>query len=447
MDEQYQAYLLAQIREYFYRKFDSFMIGKWSEKPFGDSIPISQREEAYNRFYQKVKNSHVANRQTIRKWFGLGELSVPSRKVIFRIAFAAKFSVKETTEYLQYGISQAGFQVNDYEEFICMYCLENGLSETQWRDMVDFFEKKSMGKLVLEQKSKTDWLWDQFDVVKEYSEEQFIVWMCRQRKYFKGYSRTVFKYYQELVEKCLALYREEVKRSLILELKKAGYYEWLGAQRAEKPLDPQDIKRYVKNRLRSKTDPLSPSYAKDIREMTTKVFASHDRLCDLVTGVYSTMPLRFQGRNKRGEMYKELEGDIRTVDFKYVSELLNIAVLKEQQMQRYIDLAQETDPAKQKKLQKEIKKNDQRIRGVQRSDLLILAQYIIYKEASESENLGDYEYDARKIKERFVRYADGILDSCGMRRIDPKYMLDYLLLSCFDEKEMYLFSELLEEYR
>lgn len=39
------------------------------------------------------------------------------------------------------------------------------------------------------------------------------------------------------------------------------------------------------------------------------------------------------------------------MDSKYVSELLNVAVLKEQQMERYIKLAQEKDPEKQKKLQ------------------------------------------------------------------------------------------------
>ena len=38
MDEQYQAYLLAQIREYFYKKFDSFMIEKWSGSPLEDPI-------------------------------------------------------------------------------------------------------------------------------------------------------------------------------------------------------------------------------------------------------------------------------------------------------------------------------------------------------------------------------------------------------------------------
>lgn len=450
MDEQYQAYLLAQIREYFYKKFDSFMIEKWSGSPLEDPIPVSQREEAYARFYQKVKRAHVANRQTIRRWFGLGTqdeetLNPPNRKSIYKIAFALGLSMEETEEYLQYGISQAGFQVNDYEEFICMYCLENGMSQEKCQKMIDFFEEKCAGKLTVEQQSKTNWLKEQFQIVKEYPEEDFFVWICRHRKYFKGYSLTVLNYYHKLVEKCLVWYREEVKKSLTMELKKVGFYEWLDESRREEELVSQDIQRFVKNRCRSKTNPLSKSCARDIREMTAKVFADRDRLCDLVTGVYSTVPLRFQGRNKRGKMYKELEGEIRTVDSKYVSELLNVAVLKEQQMERYIKLAQEKDPEKQKKLQQEIRKSGQRVRVVQRSDLLILAQYIIYKEAAEQESLEDYEYDAQRVKDKFIHYANGILDSCGMRRVDPEYMLDYLLLSCFDEKEMYLFSEVLEE--
>ena len=450
MDEQYQAYLLAQIREYFYKKFDSFMIEKWSGSPLEDPIPVSQREEAYARFYQKVKRAHVANRQTIRRWFGLGTqdketLNPPNRKSIYKIAFALGLSMEETEEYLQYGISQAGFQVNDYEEFICMYCLENGMSQEKCQKMIDFFEEKCAGKLTVEQQSKTNWLKEQFRIVKEYPEEDFFVWMCHHRKYFKGYSLTVLNYYHKLVEKCLVWYREEVKKSLAMELKKVGFYEWLDESRREEELVSQDIQRFVKNRCRSKTNPLSKSCARDIREMTAKVFADRDRLCDLVTGVYSTVPLRFQGRNKRGKMYKELEGEIRTVDSKYVSELLNVAVLKEQQMERYIKLAQEKDPEKQKKLQQEIRKSGQRVRVVQRSDLLILAQYIIYKEAAEQESLEDYEYDAQRVKDKFIHYANGILDSCGMRRVDPEYMLDYLLLSCFDEKEMYLFSEVLEE--
>lgn len=406
MDEQYQAYLLAQIREYFYKKFDSFMIEKWSGSPLEDPIPVSQREEAYARFYQKVKRAHVANRQTIRRWFGLGTqdeetLNPPNRKSIYKIAFALGLSMEETEEYLQYGISQAGFQVNDYEEFICMYCLENGMSQEKCQKMIDFFEEKCAGKLTVEQQSKTNWLREQFQIVKEYPEEDFFVWICRHRKYFKGYSLTVLNYYHKLVEKCLVWYREEVKKSLAMELKKVGFYEWLDESRREEELVSQDIQRFVKNRCRSKTNPLSKSCARDIREMTAKVFADRDRLCDLVTGVYSTVPLRFQGRNKRGKMYKELEGEIR--------------------------------------------KSGQRVRVVQRSDLLILAQYIIYKEAAEQESLEDYEYDAQRVKDKFIHYANGILDSCGMRRVDPEYMLDYLLLSCFDEKEMYLFSEVLEE--
>lgn len=65
------------------------------------------------------------------------------------------------------------------------------------------------------------------------------------------------------------------------------------------------------------------------------------------------------------------------MDSKYVSELLNVAVLKEQQMERYIKLAQEKDPEKQKKLQQEIRKSGQRVRVVQRSDLLIGSVYYL----------------------------------------------------------------------
>lgn len=253
MDEQYQAYLLAQIREYFYKKFDSFMIEKWSGSPLEDPIPVSQREEAYARFYQKVKRAHVANRQTIRRWFGLGTqdeetLNPPNRKSIYKIAFALGLSMEETEEYLQYGISQAGFQVNDYEEFICMYCLENGMSQEKCQKMIDFFEEKCAGKLTVEQQSKTNWLREQFQIVKEYPEEDFFVWICRHRKYFKGYSLTVLNYYHKLVEKCLVWYREEVKKSLAMELKKVGFYEWLDESRREEELVSQDIQRFFTKR-------------------------------------------------------------------------------------------------------------------------------------------------------------------------------------------------------
>ena len=114
--------------------------------PAGGSNTRQSEGRGLCRFYQKVKRAHVANRQTIRRWFGLGTqdeetLNPPNRKSIYKIAFALGLSMEETEEYLQYGISQAGFQVNDYEEFICMYCLENGMSQEKCQKMIDFLRK------------------------------------------------------------------------------------------------------------------------------------------------------------------------------------------------------------------------------------------------------------------------------------------------------------------
>lgn len=53
MDEQYQAYLLAQIQEYFYKKFDSFMIEKWSESPLEDPYPSVRGKRPMPDFIKK----------------------------------------------------------------------------------------------------------------------------------------------------------------------------------------------------------------------------------------------------------------------------------------------------------------------------------------------------------------------------------------------------------
>ena len=75
------------------------------------------------------------------------------------------------------------------------------------------------------------------------------------------------------------------------------------------------------------------------------------------------------------------------------------------------------------------------------SDLLILAQYIIY---AKYENNSYVSCDYRPAREEFRVYADSIMELCGMRKLDDSYMLDYVMLSCFSEEEIYLFSEIIE---
>ncbi len=100
------------------------------------------RQKAYDTFYAKVKKARIANRQTIRKWFGMGGQIMPNRQQIFKIALSVGLSRDDTNRYLQYGISETAFQENDYREFIVMYCLDHGIGLQKCEEMISFYESK-----------------------------------------------------------------------------------------------------------------------------------------------------------------------------------------------------------------------------------------------------------------------------------------------------------------
>ena len=164
--------------------------------------------------------------------------------------------------------------------------------------------------------------------------------------------------------------------------------------------------------------------AKEIRNLVSIVYASHDRICDLIQGVYTKMPAWRQGGTQR-RVYHTLRNHMQRIDEKYLSELLNMALHKERQMRLQMLLAQEDNEQKRNELQKQLRKNKGRLHMIQRSDLLILAQYIIY---AKYENNSYVSCDYRPAREEFRVYADSIMELCGMRKLDDSYMLDYCLL-------------------
>ena len=444
MSDTYCKQLYRDITSNYYQEFTSFMTKHWYPEILGDSeITQEERQGAYQNFYKTIKDARIANRQTIRRWFGLSEQSIPSRTYIFRIALAAGLSVEETEEYLQLGISQQGIQDNDYREFIARYCLDHGLGIDKCRRMIEFYERKSQNRGKWEQESNTNWVREQYTVVRDYPEEEFLVWMHKHQKYFKGYSLTVLKCYRQLVEECLIFLRKDVMESLAQELQAAGFMEWREQKGQKGVYGGTEIERFVKNRLRTIRNPLSPDKAKEIRRLASVAYAPQDRISDLVLELYSTMP----GRNKHQDkyaLYNALGGEIHRVDKKYISELLNSAVLREKQMILQMELAAETDEAARRTKEKELKKFKQRIHLVQRSDLLVLAQYIIYRRMEEISMLYEKSYSAQTAKDEFCELADGMLELCGMRRVDDRYMLDHVLLSCFAEEDIYMFLEIIE---
>lgn len=247
MSDTYCKQLYRDITSNYYQEFTSFMTKHWYPEILGDSeITQEERQGAYQNFYKTIKDARIANRQTIRRWFGLSEQSIPSRTYIFRIALAAGLSVEETEEYLQLGISQQGIQDNDYREFIARYCLDHGLGIDKCRRMIEFYERKSQNRGKWEQESNTNWVREQYTVVRDYPEEEFLVWMHKHQKYFKGYSLTVLKCYRQLVEECLIFLRKDVMESLAQELQAAGFMEWREQKGQKGVYGGTEIERFSK---------------------------------------------------------------------------------------------------------------------------------------------------------------------------------------------------------
>ena len=94
------------------------------------------------------------------------------------------------------------------------------------------------------------------------------------------------------------------------------------------------------------------------------------------------------------------------------------------------------DETKLQELEKEIRKQRQRTHNIRRADLLVLIHYVVLKQSGEE--------SPEVVKKEFVTMADSILNLCGMRPMDDKYPLDYLLLQCFGSVDVYTLTDVLE---
>ena len=443
MEELYQQQLLKRIMAYYYEQFESFITRKWCDYKLPKIICDTDREYAYKRFYRIVKNNNVANRQTIKRWFGLSDnKSTPNRNQIFKIAFALKLTVSEAEDYLKNGISDAGFQVNDYEEFIMMYCLDNAIDYGQYQKILEFYERKCETNCEFEHTSHTQGLVEQYWNVKDLSVEDFLVWMCNNQNYFKGYSLTLLNIYRSLIERSLKYVRRDIKSILMRELEPTGFFQWAKQQNINEPYEAQDIERFVKNKSRQKDTNMTADIVKEVRYLLAAAYAPKDRMTDLISEIYTFSSGR-KGRKGVGE-YPEIIDEIKRVDSKYISELLHIATLKEEQMKRKMHIASIEDEEEQREEKKKLAVYSQRVHQVQRCDLLILIQYVFYKSVMTDIEERKYYYNRETAKNDFCEYANGILETCGMRLLNESYLFDALVFACFGEKDMYLFSEILE---
>lgn len=467
MEEEERRVIYQKIYQQFFMQSDIFLVQRWSaDEGLREPFSEEDRQEAYHNFYRRVKKDKIANRQTIRRWFGLDGCSIPGREQIFRMAFSLGFSAEETEEYLKYGISDTGFQINDYSECIAMYCLDHGLDQDTFRAMTEYFELHSSREEALRQTAHTDQLKKEYEKqLRQMEREEFLLWMCRNCSLFKGYSLTTLGFFQKLVDETLGFFREEVVETLLRELKDTGFYLWAKENHIREEDYGKAIRRYVKNIQRRKNPDISEDKLAEIKSLLVMGYSSRNRISDLLAEIYAPIKLNRCGIDPA--LCATMEKEIGRVNAPYLSELLGISVHKERmiQMNRAVTeltllpeeapcpgwiqelLPQKAPTCKEagKHLKKQYARQEQRIRNVKRSDLLILLQYICQKKYYETLAKENAEYSNEEAKQEFVETADTMLDACGMRRIDPGYRLDYILLSCFEEEEVVLFTEIFEE--
>lgn len=237
--------------------------------------------------------------------------------------------------------------------------------------------------------------------------------------------------------------KNDYKAILMRELEHMGFFKWALKQRLHEPYEAGDINRFVKNSLRQKDTNMTPDITKEIRYLLATAYAPKNRMTDMISEIYTFLPGR-KGR-KTADRYPDYLDEIKRVDSKYISELLHIALLKKEQMRRKIRIANSEDEEQKKEDKKQLAVYSQRVHQVNRKDLLVLLQYAFCKNLMCEIEENKRVYDAGQARKEFVEYADDVLEKCGMRVVNESYMFDALIMAGFEEKEILLFSEVLEQ--
>ena len=86
------------------------------------------------------------------------------------------------------------------------------------------------------------------------------------------------------------------------------------------------------------------------------------------------------------------------------------------------------------------KDNKRRCLLLQRDDILPMLLYLAQQRYTrEKEDI----YDKEEAKQYFVDMANSALNTCNMPVINEAFRLDFLLLQCFSDEEMFSYSEIL----
>lgn len=239
-----------------YYNFSDFLIEHWltdKERQEYKEEPEEKetyREIAYKHCHDKVQKSGAVSRPTLRHWFGFGKADTnksPRRSQIIAFAFATDLSQQEMEEYLVEGMLEPELQVNDYTEIIYDYGLRHHLKYDTCNDMILLFEREVNKDIVIAQKTHTAELTREYHLVWDKSKEEFLVWMCKNASYFKGYSKVALNWFVKLKHEILDYIRQDSAHLLAEALDHTKYSTWEKENRMEGEKEGDAILRFLHN--------------------------------------------------------------------------------------------------------------------------------------------------------------------------------------------------------
>ncbi|WP_026836076.1 hypothetical protein [Eubacterium xylanophilum] len=428
------------IKNEFHRKFSDYFIREY----FGVSEPKKLNDAEIDRYcnatIKALGDAEVASVSTIKKWFGIKGSGKPARRHLFRMAFVLGFDGEKLEEFLVYGISEPGIQLNDYREIMALYCLDNGLSYYEYEEMIEFFEMKYDMSVEFSQDTHTARIKKQYQEAKNKDKKEFLLWMCSNMAMFKGYSKVTYNCFVNLMDRVYECIRENIYEQMIRELRLVGFDEWVHENQVDEGEYGSEIIRFVKNKLRTKEFENSER-AEILRECRKYANIVYSPKTQVSTLIRELIPDR-EDMTGESEAYVEKLGlEMSKFSSTYISNIIHISDQKVDEME-IIKQMHEARGKERDELRKKLQLKRKRMGFVQRRDIIIPAHYI-----SQCEYLresGDRGYDGQEAKEYFVNFVNKYLDICGMREIDPRYEFDYMVLECFKRDDFVFFTELFD---
>ncbi len=463
MESKFQKELKRLLQEGKFLSFDSFII-----REMGYSLPQNLsdtkteqeiRHKAFLEFRKRTDKQNFATMPTMRRWFGIGSYSRPSRENVYRICFALGADKEKTEQYLTEGLGEPSFQINDYYEIIYLFGLENGLSYEECIQMARVFEESLDRDVSFQKTHTTRELFSQYQASRTYSKEEFLLWMADRSDWFKGYSRTTLDYLARIRSNIISGIRREATEQLEILLDGAGFENW----KKRHPLVQKEkdlrkvIRRFVNSYKKNKYYEVAEDIGESILELSQIAYGEKEANSKLLSEVYAV------------ENTKAGSENIRVMSGKYLSDLFNVPTMKEQairtgQVLRALNELSDTAACPEwivklgedythgkgnfstvasakKEFENFAKEHKRRCLLIQRGDILPMLLHLSQQQYLEVH--GD-DYEAKEAKKLFCDLANSTLNACNMAVLSEDYQLDVALLATFQEEEMYSYSDILD---